>query len=97
MSKENSTISGVELVEELESPSLYLLDVREPDEVAEWQIPGAHNIPLASLASRLDELPSDADLVLVCAKGTRARQAAEILLVSQIADQYLTTIAYAAL
>jgi glyoxylase-like metal-dependent hydrolase (beta-lactamase superfamily II) len=69
----------VELVNELESPSLYLLDVREPDEVAEWKIPGARNIPLASLSSRLDELPRDVDFVLVCAKGTRAHQAAEIL------------------
>jgi glyoxylase-like metal-dependent hydrolase (beta-lactamase superfamily II) len=89
VSKENSTISGVELIDELESPSLYLLDVREPDEVAEWQIPGAHNIPLASLSSRLGELPSDADLVLVCAKGTRARQAAEILADHGISGQVL--------
>jgi glyoxylase-like metal-dependent hydrolase (beta-lactamase superfamily II) len=63
----------------LESPSLYLLDVREPDEVAEWQIPKAHNVPLGSLLSRANELPHGMDLVLVCAKGTRAHQASVIL------------------
>ena len=53
--------------------------MREPDEVAEWAIPGAHNIPLASLESRVDEIPADVDIVVVCAKGTRARQGAELL------------------
>lgn len=73
------TVSGDELVEELEDPTLYLLDVREPDEVAEWQIPGARNIPLATLSSRLDEIPPEKEVVVVCAKGTRAQQGAELL------------------
>jgi glyoxylase-like metal-dependent hydrolase (beta-lactamase superfamily II) len=79
MSAVVSTMSGDELIQHLEDSALFLLDVREPDEFVEWQIPGAHNIPLASLTSRLDELPRGADLVLVCAKGTRALQAAETL------------------
>jgi glyoxylase-like metal-dependent hydrolase (beta-lactamase superfamily II) len=74
-----SLMSGDELLARLEDPTLYLIDVREPDEVASWQIPGAHNIPLASLRSRIGEVPRDADLVLICAKGTRALQGAEIL------------------
>jgi glyoxylase-like metal-dependent hydrolase (beta-lactamase superfamily II) len=79
MSAAVSTISGDELLEHLEDPALFLLDVRETDEFAEWQIAGAHNIPLASLTSRLNELPQDANPVLICAKGIRARQAAETL------------------
>ncbi|MGA7834386.1 MAG: rhodanese-like domain-containing protein [Acidimicrobiales bacterium] len=75
-----SMVSGDELVEELEDPALYVLDVREPDEVAEWKIPGAHNIPLGSLNSRLSEIPAQKDVVVVCAKGTRALQGAEVLL-----------------
>ncbi len=74
-----STISGDELVRELEDPALYLLDVREPDEVADWQIPGAHNIPLGHLDSRLDEIPTDKNIVVVCAAGTRALQGARNL------------------
>lgn len=72
-------MSGDELAARLEDPLLYLIDVREPDEVAEWQIPGAHNIPLASLRSRIAEVPLDKDLVLVCAKGSRALEGAELL------------------
>jgi glyoxylase-like metal-dependent hydrolase (beta-lactamase superfamily II)/rhodanese-related sulfurtransferase len=74
-----STITGDELVEELERPDLYLLDVREPDEVAEWQIPGVHNIPLGALSLRFDEIPSEMDVVVICAKGARAQQGAELL------------------
>ncbi|HEV3188454.1 MAG TPA: MBL fold metallo-hydrolase [Acidimicrobiales bacterium] len=74
-----SPMSGDELAARLEDPRLYLIDVREPDEVAAWQIPGAHSIPLASLHSRLGEVPLDKDLVLVCAKGTRAREGVELL------------------
>ncbi len=79
MSAVVSTISGDELVGELERPALYLLDVREPDEVAEWQIPGAHNVPLGALDARVDEIPLDRDVVVVCAAGTRALQGARIL------------------
>jgi glyoxylase-like metal-dependent hydrolase (beta-lactamase superfamily II)/rhodanese-related sulfurtransferase len=79
MSAAISTISGDDLVEKLDGTSLYLLDVREPDEVAEWQIPSVHNIPLATLASRLNEIPRDSDVVVICAKGARAQQGAELL------------------
>ena len=57
----------------------YLLDVREVDEVAEWQIPGVHNIPLGTLESRIDDVPRDERLVTICGKGERARKGSEIL------------------
>ena len=70
-----SSISTDQLLSRLDSDErLYLVDVREPDEVADWQIPGAHNVPLQSLAANIDALPKDADLVMVCAKGSRAQQ-----------------------
>jgi glyoxylase-like metal-dependent hydrolase (beta-lactamase superfamily II) len=84
-----SPMSGEELATRLDDPLLYLIDVREPDEVAAWQIPGSHNIPLASLASRVDEVPLDKDLVLVCAKGTRAREGVELLAQQGIASRVL--------
>lgn len=79
MSMEVSLISGEELAEELDDPTLLVLDVREPAEFAEWQIPGARNIPLGSLKDRAREIPDDKNIVTVCAKGIRARQGAEIL------------------
>ena len=90
-----SMMGGDELLARLEDPLLYLIDVREPDEVAEWRIPGAHNIPLASLESRIADVPRDRDLVLVCAKGTRAQEGAELLaergIVSRVLDGGMAT------
>ncbi len=84
-----STVTGDELLARLEDPLLYIVDVREPDEVADWQIPGAHNFPLASLEARLSDVPRDRELVVVCAKGLRARQGAELLAEHGIASQVL--------
>ena len=75
-----STISASELLERLDADErLYMVDVRDRDEVAEWQIPGVHNVPLASLEARLGEVPSEKELVVICAKGARALQGATIL------------------
>ena len=41
-------------------PDAYLLDVREPVELAVEGVPGAVNIPLGQLRSRLDEVPATA-------------------------------------
>lgn len=52
-----------------------LLDVRQPNEVQAWAIPGSVNIPLGELGSRLDEIPESGELVVVCASGSRSRRA----------------------
>jgi len=57
----------------------FLLDVREPDEVAAWVIPGARNIPLAELALRSAEVPRHRTVVAVCASGGRSAAAATML------------------
>lgn len=73
-------VSADELVGALDEDSaLFLLDVREPDEWVDWQIPGAVNIPLGQLAKRLGEVPDAAHVVVVCAKGSRASEGAAIL------------------
>ncbi len=66
-----------------------MLDVREPDEVADWQIPGVHNIPLGALESRVDELPRTTRIVSICAVGSRAQQGSEILAKHGIASAVL--------
>ena len=56
-----------------------ILDVRNPDEVAEWAIPGAVNISLTDLSSRASEIPHDKELVVVCASGSRSSRATDAL------------------
>ena len=58
---------------------VFLLDVREPDEVAEWAYPIGVNIPLGQLGDRLGELPHDATIVVACHVGGRSAMAAEAL------------------
>ena len=56
-----------------------ILDVRSP---AEWQksrLSGSINIPLTELEKRLNELPRDKDIVIVCASGFRSAIAVGIL------------------
>jgi glyoxylase-like metal-dependent hydrolase (beta-lactamase superfamily II) len=85
-----SSISTSELTPLLDSTTPpFLLDVREPDEVSDWSIPGVHNIPLGALASRLNEVPRDSLVVVICALGSRAQLGAEILAKEDVASQVL--------
>jgi rhodanese-related sulfurtransferase len=61
--------------------SFVIVDVRTPAEFAQGHVPGAINIPVDQVASRLDELSNakDKDVVLYCRSGKRAAQAADVL------------------
>ena len=57
-----------------------LIDVRTPSEFAAGHIPGAINIPLQQLDSRLTELqPKETPVVLYCRSGNRSGSAARML------------------
>jgi phage shock protein E len=57
-----------------------VIDVRTPGEFAEEAYPGAVNIPLNTVADRLNELgPKDKPIVLYCASGARSAAAARVL------------------
>lgn len=58
---------------------VYVLDVREPEEVAAWAFPGAHHIPLGDLGDRTGELPFGVPIVVVCHMGVRSAVAVEAL------------------
>ena len=58
----------------------FILDVRQPEEWNESHIPGATLIPLGELASRVNEVPQDQEVVVVCRSGNRSQQGRDILL-----------------
>jgi NADPH-dependent 2,4-dienoyl-CoA reductase/sulfur reductase-like enzyme/rhodanese-related sulfurtransferase len=60
--------------------SQFLLDVRNPPEVAAASVPGALNIPLPQLRARLGELPRDHEILVICRSAQRAYYATRILL-----------------
>jgi NADPH-dependent 2,4-dienoyl-CoA reductase/sulfur reductase-like enzyme/rhodanese-related sulfurtransferase len=58
----------------------FLLDVRNPQEIAVEAVSGAVNIPLPQLRSRLGELPTDREILVICRSAQRAYFATRILL-----------------
>jgi rhodanese-related sulfurtransferase len=65
---------------ELREAGAYMLDVREPMEWDEFHMPGASLIPLGTLESRVNELPKDQEIVVVCRSGNRSATGRDILL-----------------
>ncbi len=65
---------------EKRSQGAFILDVREPSEWAQFHIPGATLIPLGELPNRLNEVPKDREVVVVCRTGHRSAQGRDILL-----------------
>jgi rhodanese-related sulfurtransferase len=59
---------------------VFFLDVRTAEEWDQVRIPNTTLIPLDELASRLDELPRDREIVVVCRSGNRSAQARDTLL-----------------
>ncbi len=55
-----------------------LIDVREPNEVAEASIPGAVVMPMSTLNDHLDELP-DGEFYVICHAGGRSARVTQAL------------------
>lgn len=57
----------------------FVLDVRQPEEWAEVRIPGSTLIPLRDLSKRLNEVPREGEIVVVCRSGNRSQAGRDIL------------------
>jgi rhodanese-related sulfurtransferase len=72
---------GVPSVSAPELPGeAYLLDVRELDEWEAGHALGAHHVPMMEIPARLAEVPTEADVVVVCRSGNRSAQVVSYLL-----------------
>lgn len=58
----------------------FVLDVRTQEEWNEFHAPNTTLIPLDELASRVNELPKDQPIVVVCRSGNRSQTGRDILL-----------------
>lgn len=56
-------------------PDAFVLDVREQDEWDAGHLPAALHVPLHELPRRLDEVPADREVLVVCRVGGRSAQA----------------------
>ncbi|MDB5070561.1 MAG: sulfurtransferase [Candidatus Eremiobacteraeota bacterium] len=58
---------------------LVLLDVREPDEIATASIPWATVISMREIPVRMNDIPRDKPLVVMCHHGGRSERVAQFL------------------
>jgi rhodanese-related sulfurtransferase len=63
-----------------QQPDVLLVDVREPAEWDEYHAPNAKLIPLGELPNRVNELPKNKKIVVVCRSGNRSQTGRDILL-----------------
>ena len=64
-------------VNAIDSP--VILDVREPREHERAHVDGTIDIPLGELVARIDELPRDSTVYVLCHVGGRSAQATQYL------------------
>jgi hydroxyacylglutathione hydrolase len=81
-----AAIDQAELDAALRGQRVAVLDVRTLAEWSAGHLPGAMNIPLGELPSRLGELPHDRQLVVHCQAGARAAIAASVLSARGVTD-----------
>lgn len=72
-------IAPQELRRLLEADGCFLLDIRDPEELAAGRIIGSVSVPMEQLERKLAGMRKDAPLVLYCRTGRRSRAAAQAL------------------
>ena len=78
---EPPTLQPKELKKSVEAGADFiLLDVRDPYELDICKLPGVLHIPMAEVGSRLNELPKDKDIVVICHLGVRSQNVARLLM-----------------
>ena len=67
----------VEELAEVRGGGAPVIDVREPDEYEAVHVPGAVLVPLGEVMARVDEIPRDEPVYVICASGNRSAKAAQ--------------------
>jgi rhodanese-related sulfurtransferase len=68
-----------EAFEAWQAGSVGIIDVREEPEHVLNRIDGVPLVPMSELEDRIDELPTEQPLVIMCRSGARSRRVAEFL------------------
>lgn len=62
----------------IDNGNALVVDVRRLDEWTAGRVAGAVHIPVDDVLTRIDELPTDKDLLFICAQGVRSGLACEM-------------------
>lgn len=71
--------------------SIYLLDVRTPQEYSQGKLAGSVLIPIGELERRIREVPKNRTIVVYCAVGSRSKPVATFLARQGYKDVYNVT------
>ncbi|MBP9147678.1 MAG: hypothetical protein KBG00_02770 [Rhodoferax sp.] len=79
--KESGSISiaSFERIYKEAPTTVYLIDVREPNEMATGTFKGAINMPVSSLEKNIDKLPTDKPIIFFCGAGARSGEAHDMV------------------
>lgn len=73
-------VTTAELKQKLESDNpVQVIDIRPPAAFEQGHIPGAVNLPMTELPSRVDEFDWEDDIVVACPIGQSSVQAARLI------------------
>ena len=73
------TVASFERIYKEAPNSVYLIDAREPQEVATGTFKGAINMPINSLEKNLDKLTTDKPIIFFCGAGGRSGEAHDMV------------------
>ena len=76
LAREVSVDEGYQMVQN----GTYVVDVRTQEEWDEYHVPDTTLIPLDQLPNRLNEVPKDKTILVVCRSGNRSQEGRDILL-----------------
>lgn len=79
MTQPHQELSAAEVIVSLRDTDAVLLDVREQQEWDRGHSPLATLLPMSELQARIDEIPDDRRLFVVCRSGQRSGQVAAAL------------------
>lgn len=68
-----------EALERFRAGDLTIVDCRETDEHQAQHVPGTLLLPMSELLARIDEVPTDRPLAILCRSGNRSGQVTDYL------------------
>lgn len=73
-------VNVAQAYEMYQQDDVFVLDVRTQQEWDEYHAPNTTLIPLDQLQARINEVPKDKEILIVCRSGNRSQEARDILL-----------------
>jgi len=75
----NDVEVDVDRLAEAAAAGAVVIDVRQPEEYVNGHVAGAELMPMGDVVARLDEIPADEPVYVICQSGVRSLKAVQFL------------------